>query len=32
MNQDMINALKELERDKGIPFSTILDGLAEAMA
>src|SRR5205823_8058187 len=27
-----INALKELERDKGIPFSTILDGLAEAMA
>src|SRR5207247_1049972 len=32
MNQDMINALKELERDKGIPFSTILEGLAEAMA
>ena len=32
MNQDMINALKELERDKGIPFTTILNGLAEAMA
>src|SRR5437764_13890580 len=32
MNQDMINALKELEREKGIPFTTILDGLAEAMA
>ncbi len=32
MNQEMIAALKELERDKGIPFETILDGLAEAMA
>src|SRR5437763_2008324 len=32
MNQDMINALKELEREKGIPFTTVLGGLAEAMA
>jgi transcription termination/antitermination protein NusA len=32
MNQEMIAALRELERDKGIPFETILDGLAEAMA
>src|SRR5437764_11192004 len=31
MNQDMINALKLLEREKGIPFSMILDGVAEAM-
>ncbi|MDP9242629.1 MAG: transcription termination factor NusA [Actinomycetota bacterium] len=28
----MISALRELERDKGISFQVILDGLAEAMA
>ena len=32
MNQDMIAALKELEREKGIAFQTILAGLEEAMA
>jgi N utilization substance protein A len=32
VNTDMIAALKELERDKGISFEVILDGLAEAMA
>ncbi|MFL5737655.1 MAG: transcription termination factor NusA [Actinomycetota bacterium] len=32
MNTDMIAALKELERDKGISFEVILEGLAEAMA
>ena len=32
MNTDMIAALRELERDKGISFEVILDGLAEAMA
>ncbi|MGH2526451.1 MAG: transcription termination factor NusA [Actinomycetota bacterium] len=32
MNQDMIAALKELEREKGIAFGTILAGLEEAMA
>jgi transcription termination/antitermination protein NusA len=32
MNQEMIAALRELEREKGIAFETILDGLAEAMA
>ena len=32
MNQDMIAALKELEREKGIAFETILAGLEEAMA
>jgi N utilization substance protein A len=31
MNQEMMDALRILERDKGIPFSTILEGLAEAM-
>ena len=32
MNADMINALKELEREKGIPFPLILGGLEEALA
>src|SRR5918994_1083540 len=32
MNQDMIAALKEPEREKGIAFETILAGLEEAMA
>jgi N utilization substance protein A len=32
VNTDMIAALRELERDKGISFDVILDGLAEAMA
>jgi N utilization substance protein A len=32
MNADMIAALRELEREKGIAFETILSGLEEAMA
>jgi N utilization substance protein A len=32
MNADMIAALRELEREKGIAFETILQGLEEAMA
>ncbi len=32
MNAEMIAALKELEREKGIAFETILAGLEEAMA
>jgi N utilization substance protein A len=32
MNADMIAALRELEREKGIAFQTILAGLEEAMA
>ena len=32
MNQEMIAALRELEREKGIAFATILAGLEEAMA
>ncbi len=32
MNQDLIQALKELEREKGIGFDTILAGLEEALA
>jgi N utilization substance protein A len=32
MNADMIAALRELEREKGIAFETILEGLEEAMA
>lgn len=32
MNQELIQALKELEREKGIPFETILAGLEEALA
>jgi transcription termination/antitermination protein NusA len=32
MNADMIAALRELEREKGIAFETILAGLEEAMA
>ena len=32
MNADMIAALRELEREKGIAFATILAGLEEAMA
>src|SRR6185436_14494467 len=32
MNADMIVALRELEREKGIAFDTILQGLEEAMA
>jgi N utilization substance protein A len=32
MNADMIAALRELEREKGIAFETILQGLDEAMA
>jgi N utilization substance protein A len=32
VNQELIQALKELEREKGIPFQTILSGLEEALA
>jgi N utilization substance protein A len=32
VNQELIVALKELEREKGIPFQTILSGLEEALA
>ncbi len=32
MNQELIQALKELEREKGISFATILAGLEEALA
>ena len=32
MNAELITALKELAREKGIPFDTILAGLEEAMA
>jgi N utilization substance protein A len=32
MNPEMIGALRELEREKGIAFETILQGLEEAMA
>ena len=32
MNPEMITALRELEREKGIAFETILEGLEEAMA
>ncbi len=32
MNQELIQALRELEREKGIPFQTILAGLEEALA
>jgi N utilization substance protein A len=32
MNAEMIAALRELEREKGIGFTTILEGLEEAMA
>jgi N utilization substance protein A len=32
MNPEMISALRELEREKGIAFETILSGLEEAMA
>jgi N utilization substance protein A len=32
MNAEMIAALRELEREKGIGFATILQGLEEAMA
>jgi transcription termination/antitermination protein NusA len=32
MNQELIGALRELEREKGIPFQTILAGLEEALA
>ena len=32
MNAEMIAALRELEREKGIAFETILGGLQEAMA
>jgi transcription termination/antitermination protein NusA len=32
MNAEMIAALRELEREKGIGFTTILQGLEEAMA
>ena len=32
MNAEMIAALRELEREKGIPFETILEGLEEALA
>jgi transcription termination/antitermination protein NusA len=32
VNQDLIVALKELEREKGIPFETILAGLEDALA
>jgi len=31
MNPDMITALRELEREKGVAFETILQGLEEAM-
>jgi hypothetical protein len=32
MNQEMIAALRELEREKGIAFETIVAGLEEAMS
>src|SRR5207247_4761430 len=32
VNQELIQALRELEREKGIPFQTILAGLEEALA
>ena len=32
MNQELIQALRELEREKGIPFDVILAGLEEALA
>ena len=32
MNQELIQALRELEREKGIAFDTILAGLEEALA
>jgi N utilization substance protein A len=32
VNQELIQALRELEREKGIPFETILSGLEEALA
>jgi N utilization substance protein A len=32
MNQEMISALHELEREKGVKFEVILGGLADAMA
>jgi transcription termination/antitermination protein NusA len=32
MNEAMIQALRELEREKGIPFETILAGLEDALA
>jgi transcription termination/antitermination protein NusA len=32
VNQELIQALRELEREKGIPFDTILAGLEEALA
>jgi transcription termination/antitermination protein NusA len=32
VNQELIQALKELEQEKGIPFETILAGLEEALA
>jgi N utilization substance protein A len=32
VNAELITALKELAREKGIPFETILSGLEEAMA
>jgi transcription termination/antitermination protein NusA len=32
VNQELIQALKELEREKGISFATILAGLEEALA
>ena len=32
MNQELVTALRELAREKGIPFETILAGLEEALA
>jgi len=32
VNQELVTALRELARDKGIPFETILAGLEEALA
>jgi transcription termination/antitermination protein NusA len=32
VNQELIQALRELEREKGIPFDTILVGLEDALA
>jgi transcription termination/antitermination protein NusA len=32
VNQELVTALRELARDKGIPFEMILSGLEEAMA
>ncbi len=32
MNQELVGALRELAREKGIPFEMILSGLEEAMA